>query len=355
MFYNKTKLTISQTSVTGSSTITLFDSTQHVPINHMNGMWLNYFILVNQNSDNTLDVEYSIDGGENWISYDSVAVETTAVSGEIFIGHFEHIRVTFTAGSTDITSFDCKLDIDSTSRQPKVSSSFTPSDISLSGWLRMQNNTDTGTLEIEDVINSGNPAYQATASQKPTFSTSNGFTTCVFDGTDDQIQWDKAGNLLDETNCGFAFWFRFNTAPSSEEWIFAETADFRIISLSATSTILRVRVLGDTPSTSVQRRDVTTSVGTDWHFVVVEYDGSQVSEEDRLSITYDGTVEAGTDVSEGGGDFIPSTIRTTNGVYIGSRNAAHSEIEIGDIYGTPISGYLTTAQKTNLQNFEARG
>ena len=110
--YHNTRITHGVTAVTGSATVTLYDSaSDKQPLQHSDIMWVVYHIDVDANADNTLDIDYSNDNGENWIELESITVGTDALEGEVFVGHFEHIRIQFTAGSSDVDSFDLNLNL----------------------------------------------------------------------------------------------------------------------------------------------------------------------------------------------------------------------------------------------------
>lgn len=214
--------------------------------------------------------------------------------------------------------------------------------------------TDTGTLSIPDLVNSGTFATQATASLKPTFSTDgNGADTMITDGTDDYVRWPKAGTVLDQTKTGFSFHFRLLSTPGGTNTIFATRPDNRYLTLFCTSTNFSVQVLGDMPATSVQTCTVSSALGSAWHHIYVGYDGDQSTDTDRIQVWLDGVQQSFSCINAGGGDFVPSMIRNATDSDWGSRNGvAGVHCEFGNNILAHAGDFLSSSQIGNLNNFE---
>lgn len=108
------------TAVTGSATVTLWNSvTNFNPLQHSNVQWFVFYIEVDANTDNSLVLQYSMDKGENWTAFSTTAItNASANEGEVYIGHFEHVRAQFTAGSSDVDDFVANINIHAGDRSP---------------------------------------------------------------------------------------------------------------------------------------------------------------------------------------------------------------------------------------------
>lgn len=88
-----------------AATEVLYDSTSmlnsgiEMPITASQIAWVVFHIDAVTNADNALLVEYSNDRGATFTTLSSTVVGTAAVEGEVYVGHFEHIRVSYVNGT----------------------------------------------------------------------------------------------------------------------------------------------------------------------------------------------------------------------------------------------------------------
>ena len=240
---------------------------------------------------------------------------------------------------------------------------FQPNDLSaVTGWLRIANRTDTGTLTIPDALG-GPSATQSSAAQKPTFSTSNGFDMSVWDGNDDFLTTavDNDSNNNSPT-FGIATWIR-PTNVTGVRYIHATRilngASVDRVLFRMNGTTLQIFVYND--PTNARLATVTSyfTINT-WSFMTWEFNGGESSDATKCVITRDGTAQSVT-FSDGVGSTgaMPSTLTQPTGTTRIGRPASNFCIagnKGANFYylgGSGVSGGLiTAAQRTNLMNFE---
>jgi hypothetical protein len=240
--------------------------------------------------------------------------------------------------------------------------SFNPTQVpAVTGWLRLANRTDTGTLTIPDVLG-GASALQSSASLKPAFSTSNGLPVMTFDGGD-TLRRATDANTHATPRRGLAAWIKLNSVAVTQAFWGAWTADFvnRIHAVYAVNDTMAAAVGLGGPANA--RQGVSGAVlDTGWHFWTWEYDGGQTAEADKCILTLDGAVQSLTfSVNSGTAAAMPATLQTESGdSVIGALNAAPS-IATTATYGPNVyllggagvgPGLLTSAQRAALMAFE---
>ena len=355
--YQATRLTVSD-SVTGSATITIYNSvTQGSPINHSNILWFEYGILANANSDNTLTIEYTNDNGTTWNTYDTVNIGTSFVEGEKYIGHFEHVRITFTAGTSNVTSFFCNANLKAAQRVSNTAISFSPSELSkVTGWLALE---DESGGSIADRIQSTTGTVNGSAVRS---TNGNGFEQLTLDGSDDYIGWALTNAMNNDVFWGFAGWFRITNPASGAQNLAAHIgtshvnrAFFRAES-GGFSRLYR--------GASVQNIDAPNHATDTWQWIAVTFDGSQSGpgsdNQNRLQIYYGTVLQTYTTVNAGGSDTIPATLTkesVISGKFLGiCGSSAGTELMTGRL-GPNVyflgGGHLTADENTNLMNYQS--
>jgi len=93
------------TAPLAAATEVLYDSTDvsvtgiKNPIHLSQIAWVVFHIKAATNADNVLRVEYSNDQGVTFTVLEDTTVTTAAVENEVYVGHFEHIRVSYINGT----------------------------------------------------------------------------------------------------------------------------------------------------------------------------------------------------------------------------------------------------------------
>jgi len=119
----KTRVTYTGSALPGNAeAITLFSSTtafgkRAAP--HYRCFWFDVALQVDQNADNTLQLQKSADGGTNWTNAGAAVTINSAtphVVTSFFVSPYADWRVVYTNGTTPQTTFQVDMVIDHTSR-----------------------------------------------------------------------------------------------------------------------------------------------------------------------------------------------------------------------------------------------
>lgn len=224
---------------------------------------------------------------------------------------------------------------------------FSPLQIAkVSAWLRLANGTVTGSgySSVPDVLGATSPAVQATDAQRPVNGTSaNGLP--IMDTTNDFLAWPLSAANNQATKNGFACWCKSNLSGFQNLFVIynvgggASAAKLDFFTNSAT-----LSYFCETGGSATQASFMTANV---WHFVTVEYDGTQATDAARCLVTVDNVVLGSTNVA------IPVTQPTPTGnAAIGG--FANSQPWIGSIGPNfyALNAQLTTAERGALMGFE---
>jgi len=118
---DKTRITYSGPELPGAAEeIVLFSSTVAFgsrAATHYGCFWFDVSLQTDENADNEMQLQKSIDGGATWVDVDSAV---TAGDGhtlaEFFVSPYADWRVVYTNGTTPQTLFGVDMVIDHTSR-----------------------------------------------------------------------------------------------------------------------------------------------------------------------------------------------------------------------------------------------
>ena len=122
---DKTRITYSGTALPGNAeVITHFSSTtafgkRAAP--HYRCYWFDVALLVDQNADNSLQLQKSNDGGTTWVNAEPAVTVNSGTTGgnsvtSFFVSPYADWRVQYTNGSTIQTAFQADMVIDHSSR-----------------------------------------------------------------------------------------------------------------------------------------------------------------------------------------------------------------------------------------------
>jgi hypothetical protein len=216
----------------------------------------------------------------------------------------------------------------------------------VSAWLRLANGTVTGSgySSVPDVLGVTAAAAQSTDARRPVNATSyNGLPIANF--TDDFLVWPLSAANNQSVKNGFACWCKSTLSGlqnlfeiyGSGGGASANKLDFFT---NDNSLDYAVFTGGDASRAAFMTANV-------WHFVTVEYDGTQATDQARLLITVDGLLLGTTNTS------IPTSQPTPGGsANIGG--FGNTQPWIGSIGPNfyALNRQLTTAERIALMNFE---
>lgn len=140
-------------------------------------------------------------------------------------------------------------------------------------------------------------AAQATAGQRPTTSTANGFATLVFDGSNDRLLWPRStASNQTSPQAGIAFWFRADNTTYSEIYNNApdSSSGGRIYVTFSETNAGQINVWIGLGGTSYRIGHTATGAysASTWTFLYIDYHGGGgAGEGDKLKI-YLGTTLA---------------------------------------------------------------
>lgn len=247
---------------------------------------------------------------------------------------------------------------------------FLPSQISaITSWLRVASSTVTGSgiSSLPDLLNS-NPAVQGTDAQRPALGTAaNGLrlitgasgkvlTVPLIGGNSQTIQWGMAMHISTPLGAAARTIFGVRTGNGADKL----RVNFKVDSDES----LRCVVYLD-DSNNRSGLTAASQIGDSTvHFVTAEFDGDQVTEATRLTLTIDGVVKSLTFANEAGsGTMPPSMVDAVGNGLIGAFNTAGGSAPFTGFIGPNIyflgskmagatEGLLTAAARTALSNFE---
>ncbi len=252
------------------------------------------------------------------------------------------------------------------------SGSLGPTDPSLAGiisaWLRVPLATVTGSgiSSLPDTLNS-NPAVQASDLLRPPRGTSANGLSIISPVSDVMtVPLIAANNATSQW--GLALHLRSpNGAASRSVWVVRAGggADFNRINVAETSTESFGATINIDDLNNRAGFTTASQIGDNtWHFVTVEFDGTQATEIGKLTITIDGIVKTLTFSNPSGVGAMPATLVNATGsaLLLANNTAASSQPWIGDI-GPNIyivqskmvgatEGLLTAAARFSLGAFE---
>jgi hypothetical protein len=126
--YNFTRIKYEGTALPASGTQVLYESRAlsssgvEMPLTASGIAWVVFHAFVDQNINNALVVEYWDDQAQAYRQLSSNTISNAAgasgTEGEVYVGHFEHIRVSYTNGLTTQTGFQMNLNLHSNDRSP---------------------------------------------------------------------------------------------------------------------------------------------------------------------------------------------------------------------------------------------
>lgn len=215
----------------------------------------------------------------------------------------------------------------------------------VSAWLRLANATITGSgyASVPDVLGATSPAFQATDARRPVNATSaNGLP--IANLTDDFWGWPLSAANNGAVKNGFACWCKSTLVGLQNLfviWNAGAGASATKLDFFTNNTSLSYFL--DSGS-ATRAAFMTANV---WHFVTVEYDGTQATDQLRCLVTVDGVVLATTNTT------IPTSQPTPTGnAAIGGFASGQSWVgSIGPNFFSLIA-QLTAAERAALMNFE---
>lgn len=233
---------------------------------------------------------------------------------------------------------------------------FPPGGANVVGWLDMSDRHDVGAtgFGIVDQINASNDAYQTNTSLQPSFSTSNGYDISVFDGSADYILWNKAGSMLNTSQCGLSMQFRVNSTSSFHVLFCGSGSGNGFLGL-LTSGGITFRLEGTSGgSPTVQNYTVSYSWGTGWHYGYFGFDGT-LADANRPVVWLDGAFRTGTPGSVSGVNAFPDTLTAHTLVSLAARPTGafpiHADYGHVFMHGGP---HLGATQLGNLEGYEPK-
>ncbi len=225
--------------------------------------------------------------------------------------------------------------------------SFYPTQVSaVSAWLRLANATITGSgySSVPDVLGATSPAAQGTDAQRPVNATSaNGLPIANF--TNDFLAWPLAAANNGSVKNGFACWCKSTLVGLQNLFVIwnagAGASAAKVDFFANGSSLSWFMDVGGSASKAAY---MTANV---WHFVTVEYDGSQATDQLRCLVTVDGVVLATTNTT------VPTSQPTPTG------NAAiggfgNSQFWVGSLGPNffELNRQLTASERAALMAFE---
>lgn len=237
-----------------------------------------------------------------------------------------------------------------------------PLNSSISAWYRYAASPQSGGVwtSVVDVLNT-NPADASTSTKRAAVATSsNGFPTALFDGTDDNLVVPLIAANNGSPRWGVAFHLK-NTGVAAgvkgiwcvEQGVGANLVRIEVLR-SAATLIIDVYVTNDSTSRRATYAGVLT---TSTVFLTIEYDGDQTLEADKCVVTLDAAVQtAAFSDSNGTPGPMPATLRAATGSgALGTRDVTTNLGPLNATIGPNIyflQAQLTAAQRTILSNFE---
>ena len=228
----------------------------------------------------------------------------------------------------------------------------------VSKWMRLADRTDTGTLTIPDALG-GSSATQASAGDKPTFSTQNGLPVADFDGSTNHLTEGIDSGNNQSPAAGLALWLQ----PDNHVGLRTIACGITTVGASANRFVLQQN--GTTLFVDVYHSDAVVRRGEISGFfsadvpvfLTFEFDGAQTDEEDECILTK-GTVVQSLSFSDSGGSpgTMPDTLVQPTGTYAwGTQNTTTDLRNWSGLMGPNwwwLSRQLTAAERVSMSNFE---
>lgn len=219
----------------------------------------------------------------------------------------------------------------------------------VSAWLRLGSGTITGLgySSVPDVLGATSPAVQATDARRPPNGTSaNGLP--IANVTNSQLAWPLSAANNQATQNGFACWCKSNLTGNQNLFAIynsgagASAAKLDYFLQGSTN----LQYFCESGGLATKAAFMTANV---WHFVTVEYDGTQATDQLRCLVTVDGVVLATTNTA------IPTSQPTPTGNASLLAFGAGVQPLVGSLGPNffALNGQLTAAERTALMNFEA--
>ena len=219
----------------------------------------------------------------------------------------------------------------------------------VSAWLRLANATITGSgySSVPDVLGATSPAVQATDANRPVNATSaNGLP--IANLTNHVLDWPLSAANNGAVKNGIACWCKSNLVGNQNLFAIynagsgASAAKIDYFLGGGTTLQYFCEAGGLATKTTFMTANV-------WHFVTVEYDGTQATDQLRCLVTVDGVVLGTTNTA------IPVSQPTPTGTMAIGSFKAGTQPWVGSIGPNfyALNAQLTASERTALMNFEA--